>query len=169
MTHRKTLYSWTYYSPMGKIGIWGTKSKLYFVEFLNSSKFSFNQKKREESFKQIIEGLTPPIEKTVHWLDVYFADHKVKTLPPFELIGSDFEKEVWEVLKDIPPGETWTYGQIAECIDRPNAARAVGSAIGKNPISLLVPCHRVIGSSGQISGYAGGVDRKKQLIQVEAR
>lgn len=89
-------------------------------------------------------------------------------MPKLDLIiGTEFQKKVWQALKNIPKGETLTYGQLAEQIDAPNAVRALGVAIGRNPISIIIPCHRVIGSSGLLTGYAGGVDRKRWLLEHE--
>ena len=89
-------------------------------------------------------------------------------MPKLDLIiGTEFQKKVWQALKNIPKGETLTYGQLAEQIGAPNAVRALGVAIGRNPISIIIPCHRVIGSSGLLTGYAGGVDRKRWLLEHE--
>jgi len=86
---------------------------------------------------------------------------------PVELDGTPFQREVWRALCDIPSGQTRSYGDIATSIGRPTAVRAVGLANGSNPISLIVPCHRVIGSSGSLTGYAGGIERKRWLLQHE--
>ena len=83
--------------------------------------------------------------------------------------GTDLHREVWQALTTIPPGETRSYGQIARKINRPDAARAVGSAVGRNPISLLIPCHRVVGSGGALTGYAGGLDVKRFLLEHEEK
>jgi len=82
--------------------------------------------------------------------------------------GTEFQREVWRVLRDIPPGQTWTYAQVAQTVGKPSAVRAVASAIGANPLSIAVPCHRVVGSNGEISGYVGGVERKRWLLDHEA-
>ena len=81
--------------------------------------------------------------------------------------GTHFQRGVWEALLDIPFGETRTYGQLAKQLGNPQAARAVGAASGKNPISIIVPCHRVIGSSGKLTGFAGGLEAKEQLLNME--
>ena len=81
--------------------------------------------------------------------------------------GTELQRKVWEALTTIPPGNTRTYGQIAEQVNRPSAARAVGAAVGHNPISLLIPCHRVVGSGGALTGYAGGLDVKRFLLAHE--
>jgi len=81
--------------------------------------------------------------------------------------GTDFQKAVWHALMSIPMGQTCSYGQLAAAIGRPMAVRAVGTAVGRNPISILIPCHRVMGSQGQITGYAGGIWRKQALLKLE--
>ena len=86
---------------------------------------------------------------------------------PLTLHGTEFQRRVWTELTTIPYGETTTYGELAERLGRPTAARAVGLANGKNPISIVVPCHRVIGSSGKLIGYGGGLERKQTLLELE--
>ncbi len=86
---------------------------------------------------------------------------------PLDVRGTAFQQKVWRALRDIPPGETWTYGQLAEAVGAPKAARAVGAACGANPVCVVVPCHRVVGSSGALTGYAWGVERKKELLRRE--
>ena len=86
---------------------------------------------------------------------------------PLSLKGTPFQMKVWEELRKIPYGETLSYGQIAENVGNPKAARAVGMANNKNPIMIIVPCHRVIGKNGKLVGYAGGVDIKEKLLKIE--
>ncbi len=86
---------------------------------------------------------------------------------PYELSGTEFQKRVWKELCHIPYGETRTYKQLAEAIGHPKASRAVGLANSKNPVAIAVPCHRVIGTNGSLTGYAGGLDMKKALLQLE--
>ena len=90
-----------------------------------------------------------------------------KTTPALEFIGTAFQKKVWEQLLQIPYGSTVTYGQLAKALGKPKAARAIGGAVGSNPISLVVPCHRVIGTDGSLTGYAGGLERKTALLKLE--
>lgn len=97
----------------------------------------------------------------------YFAGTRREFALPLKLDGTAFQKSVWELLKQIPFGETVSYGDLAKTLDAPNASRAVGSAVGRNPVSIVVPCHRVLGSAGAITGYAGGVDRKRILLELE--
>ena len=106
-------------------------------------------------------------QRTVAQLDAYFSGKRLKFDLPLDLRGTPFQRRVWECLLDIPPGRTWTYGQVAEAIGRPGAARAVGRAVGTNPVAIVVPCHRVIGSDGSLTGYGGGLERKTALLQLE--
>ena len=87
---------------------------------------------------------------------------------PLDLVGSDFQIEVWNALCTIPHGQTRSYGELADALGRPGAARAVGAATGRNPVSIVVPCHRLVGSSGQLTGFAGGLDAKRWLLRHEA-
>lgn len=100
-------------------------------------------------------------------LEAYFAGQLREFKLPIILGGTDFQHAVWEALREIPYGTTCTYGDIAKKIGRPNAVRAVGHAIGQNPISIIVPCHRVIGKNGTLTGFAGGLAVKAQLLEIE--
>ena len=106
-------------------------------------------------------------EPIVAQLEEYFAgDRKVFDVP-LRFEGTPFQETVWRALQSIPYGTTWTYGQLAEEIGRPGASRAVGLANGRNPISIIVPCHRVIGSDGSLTGFGGGLGRKEWLLRHE--
>ena len=100
-------------------------------------------------------------------LEEYFAGERTEFDLDLELAGTDFQRRVWAALQTIPYGETRSYGDIAEQIGKPGAFRAVGLANGRNPIGIIVPCHRVIGASGSLTGYGGGLDRKKLLLDLE--
>lgn len=102
-------------------------------------------------------------------LDEYFAGERTEFDLPLNPAGTPFQLTVWKALKTIPYGEIRSYGEIAEQIGRPGAARAVGLANGRNPISIVVPCHRVIGASGALTGYGGGLERKQYLLDLETR
>lgn len=111
-------------------------------------------------------GVTPLLAAREQ-LDEYFAGTRRVFDLPLSLQGTVFQQRVWGVLTEIPYGETWSYGQLAQRIGNPNASRAVGLANGRNPISILVPCHRVIGADGSLTGYGGGVERKQWLLAHE--
>ncbi len=100
-------------------------------------------------------------------LDEYFKGRRKKFSVPLVLIGTDFQKAVWRQLKKIPFGQTASYGDVARAIGRPRAFRAVGNANNKNPIPLIIPCHRVIGSDGKLVGFGGGIWRKRWLLDHE--
>jgi methylated-DNA-[protein]-cysteine S-methyltransferase len=110
----------------------------------------------------------PVLLKTERQLNDYFAGKLKKFSLKFDFAGTEFQKEVWQALAQIPFGETRSYGEIAREIGRPKAVRAVGTANGKNPISIIVPCHRVIGSNGKLTGFAGGLKAKAFLLKTES-
>jgi methylated-DNA-[protein]-cysteine S-methyltransferase len=109
----------------------------------------------------------PVLLKTERQLGEYFAGKRKAFSVALDMRGTDFQKNVWEALLAIPFGETRSYGQLAKQLGNPKASRAVGAANGKNPVSIIVPCHRVIGSSGKLTGFAGGLDTKARLLQLE--
>ncbi|XIE80835.1 methylated-DNA--[protein]-cysteine S-methyltransferase [Streptomyces sp. SBR177] len=109
-----------------------------------------------------------PFTEAVRQLDAYFAGELTAFDLPLHLVGTPFQLRVWEQLRRIPYGETRTYGELAEALGNPGASRAVGLANGKNPVSIVVPCHRVIGSGGSLTGYGGGLARKQRLLAFES-
>lgn len=114
----------------------------------------------------------PIFQQTKQWLDTYFQGIKPDFSVPVHFEGTKFQVSVWKVLQTIPYGSTMTYGEIARQIARERgsqhmSAQAVGNAVGRNKISIIVPCHRVVGSTGALTGYAGGIDRKKKLLTLE--
>ena len=113
----------------------------------------------------------PVFREVVKWLNLYFAGKEPDFMPPLAPVGTTFQQAVWEILKTIPYGETTTYGAIAKQLEkntgRRMSAQAVGGAVGRNPISILIPCHRVIGANGSLTGYAGGLDKKEYLLELE--
>lgn len=149
-----------YASPLGPIllaadetgltGLWFEAQK-YFPSFLG---VEYQEKE------------TPVLTETARWLDVYFSGKDPDILPPLHPQGSPFRQAVWNILLTIPRGQTMTYGEIARRLGV-RSAQAVGGAVGHNPISILIPCHRVVGSDGSLTGYAGGVERKARLLQLE--
>lgn len=107
-------------------------------------------------------------DPALHALARYFMGKCHDFDVPLDLVtGTPFQQKVWQALQEIPAGQTWTYGQLAQRVEVPVAVRAVGAAVGRNPLSIIIPCHRVIGSSGSLTGYAGGLDRKHWLLSHE--
>lgn len=119
---------------------------------------------------EIVDEASPILERTRRWLDEYFAGTSAALGGlPLDMRGAPFELKVWEALLEIPAGGTTSYGAIAKSLGSPGASRAVGAANGANPIPIVVPCHRVIGSNGSLTGYGGGLERKTWLLDHEAR
>jgi len=118
---------------------------------------------------QLVEGIGGKTAKPVlERLKAYFAGDIVAIDDiPADSAGTDFQRKVWKMLRKIPAGKTWSYNQLAQRIGRPAAIRAVGAANGANPISVVVPCHRVIGANGSLTGYGGGLERKRWLLRHE--
>jgi len=113
-----------------------------------------------------VQGICPVLVQTREWLDRYFRGNIPGVLPALKLKGTPFQKRVWNLLQQIPYGETVTYGELAKKL-RCKSAQAVGGAVGRNPISILIPCHRVMGAGGKLTGYAGGVEKKEYLLKLE--
>lgn len=146
-------------SPVGTLTLVSTDgvlSGLYMAEYKHGPK-------REDFGERVRSGF----EAAVSELREYFEGQRKRFSIPLFMEGTAFQKEVWKRLCDIPYGETRSYGQLAEAIGKPAACRAVGMANGHNPISIVVPCHRVIGSDGSLTGYGGGLERKKFLLKLE--
>jgi methylated-DNA-[protein]-cysteine S-methyltransferase len=110
----------------------------------------------------------PILKQAEQQLREYFKGERKKFTIPLETFGTDFQKKVWQALLTIPFGETRSYGELAKQIKKPSASRAVGAANGRNPVSILVPCHRVIGASGKLTGFAGGLEAKAKLLSIES-
>ncbi len=108
-----------------------------------------------------------PLPEAARQLQEYFAGNRRDFDLPLRLSGTEFQQRVWRALTEIPCGETWSYGELAKRIGNPNASRAVGLANGRNPVSIVVPCHRVIGADGSLTGYGGGLQRKQWLLAHE--
>ena len=118
------------------------------------------------------EDETPVLQEAVRWLDQYFAGRQPDFTPPLHPLGTPFQQEVWALLCEIPYGQLTTYGALAAKLAEQRgithfSAQAVGSAVGHNPISIIIPCHRVVGSNGSLTGYAGGLERKSRLLALE--
>jgi methylated-DNA-[protein]-cysteine S-methyltransferase len=108
-----------------------------------------------------------PFTEVIRQLAEYFAGGRTRFDLPLALAGTEFQRTVWAALREIPYGETVSYGELADRLGRPTASRAVGLANGKNPVGIIVPCHRVVGANGDLTGYGGGLDRKRFLLDFE--
>lgn len=159
-------YTSRYASPLGSILLAADDIGLVGLWFEGQKYFAHGLEKTHEE-KEI-----PLFAKVKRWLDVYFSGQQPQFTVPLHFIGSDFQKEVWELLCTIPYGQTTTYGAIAKQLAAKRglpqmSAQAVGGAVGHNKISIIVPCHRVVGKNGSLTGYAGGIDKKAELLRLE--
>ena len=147
-----------YNSPLGKIRLTAEGDYLTGLVFAEDEK--------------CVEGHSEALEKAKKWLDIYFSGKQPDFMPEAKLEGTEFQKRVWQLLGEIPYGDTRSYSQLAEKIAKERglekmSARAVGTAAGKNPVLLIIPCHRLVGKNGQLTGFAAGVERKRELLKLE--
>lgn len=155
-----------YHSPLGEILIAGSGNALTGLWFYGQKYFGENLPEKTE------ENELPVFVETKQWLDLYFRGKEPDFTPLLSWETTPFRRAVWEILLTIPYGQTVTYGEIARRIARQKgipkmSARAVGTAIGHNPVSIIVPCHRVVGSNGNLTGYAAGLEKKIRLLALE--
>ena len=159
------LYTSHYASPLGEMTLVSDGTALVGLYF-DGQKYAAEGLDATRTQKNL-----PIFEEARRWLDVYFSGRKPDFTPPTAPAGTAFQQSVWEILRTIPYGETTTYGAIAQRIEQNTgcrmSAQAVGGAVGRNPISILIPCHRVIGADGSLTGYAGGLDKKESLLRIE--
>lgn len=148
-------------SPVGVLKLVASEKGLVAVLWENDNP------RRVRLGDMVEEPLHPLLNRTESELNEYFAGRRNAFSIPLDMRGTYFQKQVWETLLGIPFGETRTYGDIAERLGNPPATRAVGAANGRNPISIIVPCHRVIGASGGLTGFAGGLKAKAHLLNLE--
>jgi O-6-methylguanine DNA methyltransferase len=161
---RETLLFTHYHSPLGKYLVASSEKGIFCIKTDEQApKFLVHWEREGIEFKSHNKKNLEPLNQ----LKAYFERKRRQFDVPLDLRGTPFQLHVWDHLLDIPWGETRTYGQIAEAMGRPKAARAVGRAVGKNPVSIMVPCHRVVGSTGSLTGYGGGLDRKTALLELE--
>ena len=111
----------------------------------------------------------PVFDETCRWLDLYFAGRKPDFIPPLAPKGTPFQQRVWGILLTIPYGKTMSYGDVARRISPTMSAQAIGGAVGRNPIGIIIPCHRVIGADGSLTGYGGGLERKRWMLELERK
>jgi methylated-DNA-[protein]-cysteine S-methyltransferase len=148
-------------SPVGKLKLVASETGLIAILWDNDNP-------RRVPLSGLVEDNNQSVlVETERQLTEYFAGQRDVFTIPLDMRGTPFQQDVWRALQAIPFGKTLTYGEIAKQLGRPNASRAVGAANGRNPISIVVPCHRVIGSSGKLTGFAGGLDVKAQLLNLE--
>ena len=159
-------YIYHYDSPLGGITLSSDGEALTGLWF-DGQKYFGDTLDAEQEKKKL-----PVFEQTAEWLDIYFSGKKPDFTPPLSMKTTPFRKAVWEIMLAIPYGQTMTYGRIAEKIAAQRglphmSAQAVGGAVGHNSISLIIPCHRVVGTDGSLTGYAGGIEKKEWLLAME--
>lgn len=154
---KKTEQTAFYKTKIGKLKVCYTDDALTYVKFA---------KAEDDTKKSRRSALS---DKAIEQITEYLEGKRKKFDLPISLQGTDFQKKVWRELQKIPYGKTKSYKEIAQAIKNPKAVRAVGMANNRNPIAIIVPCHRVIGSNGDLVGYAGGLDVKKTLLQLEQK
>ncbi|MCV7424300.1 methylated-DNA--[protein]-cysteine S-methyltransferase [Mycobacterium yunnanensis] len=153
-----TVYFRTMDSPVGLLTLAGRDGRLQHLRMV------------DQTHEPSRDGWEPDdalFSDVVAQLESYFAGERLEFDLPLDLVGTEFQRRVWAALLDIPYGETRSYGEIGRHIGSPGASRAVGLANGHNPISIIVPCHRVIGANGNLTGYGGGLPKKKHLLEME--
>jgi len=151
-------YTGYYQCPLGLLKIEANETALLSVQFLSEEVMSSSIPEASES---------AIILETIKQLEEYFEGRREQFDLPLEFVGTEFQQKVWKELTKIPFGKTTSYGRLADNLGSRQLVRAVGNANGKNPIGIIVPCHRVIGNSGDLVGYAGGLWRKQWLLEHE--
>lgn len=173
MEEKKRIRLCRYESPVGPLEIGEDGEGICRISFGKADSLSIKgnaavQNSEEASKEQLPrKEQTPLLQEAIRQLKEYFAGQRKSFDLPLSFYGTEFQKKVWQALLDIPYGETRSYGQIAAAVGNPKACRAVGMANHRNEIIIVVPCHRVIGADGSLTGYGGGLDVKRKLLELE--
>jgi O-6-methylguanine DNA methyltransferase len=160
----------TIHTPIGRLLACAVDDGLLLLEFEDRPGLTEKLGRCSQKFDRVIsDGKHILLTRTAQELDRYFAGEKQAFTVPRVRSGTPFEENMWDTVAKIPFGETRTYAHIASAMGKPSAARAVGRANGRNPLAIIVPCHRLIGSDGKMHGYGGGLWRKEWLLHFEQR
>jgi O-6-methylguanine DNA methyltransferase len=164
LTFRRHIFE----TPVGPMMALATDRALCALEFWKPGRMARLDARLRRWFApyEVVDGLNAIGDQAGDWIARYFAGQQAAD-PPLDMRGADFELRVWTALREIPRGTPISYGEIARRVGSPSASRAVGMANGANPIAIIVPCHRVIGANGTLTGYGGGLDRKAWLLAHE--
>jgi methylated-DNA-[protein]-cysteine S-methyltransferase len=146
-------------SPMGLLRLEASAHGLVAIDWLEADGAAAQP--TQES------GTTKILRQGARWLATYFKTHSPPPLPPLSLAGTEFQKAVWRTMAELAPGQLTTYGEIARALGNPGACRAVGQAVGANPLPIFIPCHRVLAAGGKVGGYSSGLPRKRWLLAHE--
>jgi methylated-DNA-[protein]-cysteine S-methyltransferase len=147
-------------TPVGKLLLAGEEEALYQVHFQAGTHPMQPETDWEQSER--------PFREVIRQLKAYFTGKPTRFDLPLKPEGTEFQLKVWRALRGIPYGKTWSYGELARRIGKPTASRAVGAANGQNPLPIIVPCHRVIGADGSLTGFGGGLTIKQKLLELES-
>ncbi|HBC21721.1 MAG TPA: cysteine methyltransferase [Porphyromonadaceae bacterium] len=157
-------------SPCGKMIIGSIGEYICLCDWVESKRRDFNDRRIMGRLGvRYSGGMTRTIRRAIDELEEYFAGERKSFDVPLLMVGTDLQKQIWSALCEIPYGETRTYKEISEAVGHSGRGRGCAGQVASNPISILVPCHRVIGSNGSLTGYAGGLDAKQYLLDLEAR
>ncbi len=165
---RQTVNIQHYASPCGRLVLASVDNRLCLCDWLEQPCATRNKRRLARLLNA--EFTTHPsvvLEQTRAELDEYFSGERKKFDIPLHPVGTDFQKRVWQALLEIPYGQTRSYKEIAQIVNNPKGVRAVAGAIGANGISILIPCHRVIGANHLLTGFAGGIEAKRRLLEIE--
>lgn len=164
------IYSSAFNSPLGTMIALSDESSLYLLEFADCPGLEKEIEKVCSATKsRVTERVSAPLQSIAEELESYFAGDLRRFTTPFQLSGTPFQQRTWRALQDIPYGETRSYAALAHAIEKPTAYRAVANANGANQLAILIPCHRVINTGGDLGGYKGNLTRKKRLLDHEKR
>jgi methylated-DNA-[protein]-cysteine S-methyltransferase len=158
----------TYDSPIGRLALFATKAGLLCLALPPEAEaWGAKNVARMLGGSPAFVDDAAPLRQTIAQLDEYFAGKRRVFDLPLDPRGSDFQRAVWQAIAEVPYGATTTYAAIARAIGRPDAVRAVGAANGANPLPIVIPCHRVVGANGALTGYGGGLELKARLLELE--
>ncbi|HOG04716.1 MAG TPA: methylated-DNA--[protein]-cysteine S-methyltransferase [Paludibacter sp.] len=165
----KTILNITYVdTDLGLMIACASKKGICMFEFADQEHIELQISRISKAFKvTLLEGENPHFDTLRQQLKEYFKGERKEFNIPLDLVGTDFQKKVWKSLIEIPYGSTISYGEQAKLIGKPKAVRAVANANAKNKVSIILPCHRVIGADGKLTGYGGGLWRKEKLLELE--
>ncbi len=159
----------TYDNPCGRLLLGEIRGRLCLCDWVSRNRHDALVGRIARRFHAgVIVGTTPTISCATGQLDEYFSGERSEFDIELLMAGTDFQLKVWEALKQIPYGTTHSYGLLSRAIGRPTSIRAVANAVGANPLSIFVPCHRIIGADGSLTGYAGGLEAKRTLLALES-
>ena len=170
LLNKKEIITHNYSSPTGEMILGSCDGKLCLCDWINGRRHSRTVNRILKILNaDIVKGDSDVIDKAMNELDEYFAHKRTSFDIPLMFAGTDFQKRVWQRLLDIPYGTTMSYSEMSRQLQCPKSVRAIANANGDNAISIIVPCHRIIGSNNTLGGYGGGLDAKRMLLKLESK